>query len=86
MLKDDWVYVGHMLDTSQKALDFTSGLEKSDYDQDEPLRLALTHLVQMLGEAARQVSPAFQEINPEIPWHEIKWRMRALYSSMRGKA
>jgi uncharacterized protein with HEPN domain len=71
MFKDDWVYAGHMLDISHKALDFISGLEKADYDQDEPLRLALTHLVQMLGEAAPQVSPAFRETYPEIPWHEI---------------
>jgi len=71
MLKDDWIYIEHMLDISQKALDFTSGLGKADYDLDEPLRLALTHLVQMLGEAARQVSPTLREAYPEIPWHEI---------------
>jgi uncharacterized protein with HEPN domain len=71
MPKDDWVYIEHMLEISQKALDFTSGLEKADYDLDEPLRLALTHLVQMLGEAARQVSPTLREAYPEIPWHEI---------------
>lgn len=71
MPKDDWVYLGHMLDITQKALDFTSGLEKEDYISDEPLRLALTHLIQMLGEAARQVSQASRERYPEIPWHEI---------------
>jgi uncharacterized protein with HEPN domain len=56
---------------SQKALDFTAGLDKSNYDQDEPLRLALTHIVQILGEAARHVSAEFQLAHPEIPWHEI---------------
>jgi uncharacterized protein with HEPN domain len=71
MLRDEWVYVGHMLDMSQKALDFVSGLDKADYDQDEPLRLALTPIVQVLGEAANQVSPSFREQHPEIPWHEI---------------
>ena len=71
MLKDDWAYVGHMLDMSQKALDFVSGLNRTDYDQDEPLRLALTHIIQILGEAARQVSSEFRERHPQIPWHEI---------------
>jgi len=71
MSKYDWVYIGHMLDMSQKALDLTSGVTKDGYDQDETLRLALTHLIQVLGEAARHVSPAFQEAHPEIPWHEI---------------
>jgi uncharacterized protein with HEPN domain len=71
MSKYDWVYIGHMLDMSQKALDFTSGVTKDGYDQDETLRLALTHLIQVIGEAARHVSLAFQEAHPEIPWHEI---------------
>ncbi len=30
MLKDDWVYVGHMLDMGQKALDFTEGVVCQD--------------------------------------------------------
>ena len=71
MSKDDWVYIGHMLDMSQKALDFVTGLDKADYDQDEPLRLALAHIIQVLGEAARQVSPAFRDAHPRIPWREI---------------
>jgi len=28
MLKDDWVYVGHMLDMSQKAADFMAGVDR----------------------------------------------------------
>ena len=31
----------------------------------------MTHIVQVLGEAVRHVSPAFQSAHPEIPWHEI---------------
>lgn len=71
MSKDDWVYIGHMMDMSQKAVGFVSGIEKNDYDQDEPLRLALTHIIQILGEAAGRVSLEFRQEHPEIPWHEI---------------
>lgn len=46
-------------------------LNKVDYVRDEHLRLALTNLIQMLGEAARQVSLLFREAHPEIPWHAI---------------
>ncbi len=38
---------------------------------DENLRLALTHLIQIVGEAARRVSPEFVESHPQIPWSEI---------------
>jgi uncharacterized protein with HEPN domain len=41
------------------------------YDRDENLRLALTHLVQVIGEAGRHVSDAFREAHAEIPWAEI---------------
>jgi uncharacterized protein with HEPN domain len=35
------------------------------------LRLALTHLVELVGEAATQVAPETQAQYPEIPWPKI---------------
>lgn len=67
----DLVYVGHMLDMTRKALDKTHGITRDGYDADENLRLALTHLVQVIGEAARRVSREFCDEHPEIPWTEI---------------
>jgi uncharacterized protein with HEPN domain len=67
----DLVYVGHMLDMARKATDKTSGLARDAYDRDENLRLALTHLVQVIGEAARHISREFCDEHPEIPWTEI---------------
>jgi uncharacterized protein with HEPN domain len=33
--------------------------------------VALTHLVQVIGEAARQVSKEFMAAHPEVPWANI---------------
>jgi uncharacterized protein with HEPN domain len=55
MQKDDLVFVGHMLDTARKALDLVRGKSREDFDRDEVLDLALTHLLQVIGEAARRV-------------------------------
>ena len=71
MQKDDLVYVGHMLDTAEKAVHKIAGIDRSAYDADENLRLALAHLIQTIGEAARRVSPGFQQAHPEIPWTQI---------------
>src|SRR5712692_12091670 len=71
MQKDDLVYTGHMLDTARGATSKVVGQTRSEYDQDENLRMALAHLIQILGEAARHVSPAFQQAHPEIPWKQI---------------
>jgi len=67
----DLVYVGHMLDMARKAVIKTQGLSREAYDADENLRLALIHLIQVIGEAARQVSRPFADTHPEIPWSDI---------------
>ncbi|RQW76966.1 MAG: DUF86 domain-containing protein [Methanothrix sp.] len=66
MLNDEWVYVGHML-----ALEISSGKDKETYNQDLTLRLALTHLVQVIGEAAQRVSNTFRDAYADVPWREI---------------
>jgi uncharacterized protein with HEPN domain len=71
MPKDDAVYVGHMLDTIRTALRLVAGKTRGDYGQDEALRLALVHLIQVIGEAARRVSPEFSAAHPQIPWKAI---------------
>ena len=67
----DPVYVGHMLDMARKAVAKTAGLTHDSYEGDDNLRLALTHLVQVIGEAGRLVSREFCDEHPEIPWQEI---------------
>ena len=62
----DLVYVGHMLDMARKAVSKTQGISRETYDADENLRLAVIHLIQTIGEAARQVSREFCENHPDI--------------------
>ena len=71
MQKDEFVYVGHMLDKAHEALSLVRGKTHQDYDSDSILRLALTHLIQVIGEAARRVSPQFRDRHPQIPWEAI---------------
>ena len=67
----DLVYVGHRLDMARKAVAKVRDLPRETYDADENLRLALIHLVQVIGEAARQVSRDFAVTHPEVPWENI---------------
>lgn len=71
MAKDDLVYVGHMLEMSLQACDIIANKGRSDYEREIVLRLALTHLIQVIGEAAQQVSGEFQDRHPQVPWREI---------------
>ena len=71
MQRDDEVFVGHMLDLARKVAAKVSGTPRERFDGDENLRLALAHLLQTIGEAARRVSREFQGGHPEIPWAGI---------------
>ena len=71
MHKDDLVYLGHMYDTALKAWHKIAGKSRVDYDANEDLRLALAHLVQIIGEAARRVSAQTRQQHSHIPWNEI---------------
>jgi uncharacterized protein with HEPN domain len=70
-MKDDALYFGHMLDSARKAYSKISGINRAAYDADETLKLALAHLIQIIGEAAQHVSKESYAAHPEIPWHEI---------------
>jgi uncharacterized protein with HEPN domain len=69
--RDDQVYIEHMIDTANKAIGFVAGVSREEFDHNEQLRLAITHLLQIIGEAARRVSLKFRDAHPEIPWKAI---------------
>jgi uncharacterized protein with HEPN domain len=82
--EDDAVYVGHMLDMTRRAVKAIKNKPRAKYDKDDILRLGLTHLVQVIGEAARKVSARFQRALPEIPWRKIiGMRHRIVHDYMR---
>ena len=60
-----------MFDAATKAVEKVAGIGRSKFDRDETLRLVLTYLLQIIGEAARRVSVKFQDGHPEIPWKAI---------------
>ena len=68
---DDDIRLRHMLDYSRKAIAMIRGRERKDLDRDEMLCLALTRLVEIVGEAATRVSPAGQQRHVQIPWAQI---------------
>jgi uncharacterized protein with HEPN domain len=68
MLKDDEIRLRHMLDAALKAVSFVKGRSRSDLDSDEKLALAVTRLLEILGEAARGLSRDFKNSNPQIEW------------------
>ena len=65
------IRLNHMLDAAREALSFAEGRKRHDLDGDRMLVLALTKEVEIIGEAATNISKAFQDQTPHIPWAAI---------------
>lgn len=68
---EDIVRLRHMLDAALKIVEYTQKCSRSDLDKDEKLNLAVVRLLEVLGEAAKNVSDPCQAAYPEIPWRQI---------------
>jgi uncharacterized protein with HEPN domain len=60
-----------MIEAAEQALSFTRGRTPADLDSDAMLRMALTRTVEIVGEAAAQVSAAGRQELPDVPWAQI---------------
>jgi len=60
-----------MLEYARKAVAMGHGHIREDLDTDEKLNLALTRLVEIIGEAAARVSRDTKDQMKEVPWGQI---------------
>lgn len=74
-LPPDEVRIRHIRDAAETAARFIEGRQRADLEADEMLRLALTKLVEVIGEAAKQVSDETRARFPEAAWVDAS-RMR----------
>jgi uncharacterized protein with HEPN domain len=68
MTQPDDVRLRHLVAAAEKAVNYASQRSREDLDTDELLRLALTKLVEIVGEAAKQVSDGTRDQYPDVPW------------------
>jgi uncharacterized protein with HEPN domain len=61
----------HMRDYARKIVSLAVGKEKSDLEEDEVFCLAMTRLIELVGEAASKYPKEMQSAYPQIPWPKI---------------
>ncbi|HPD57459.1 MAG TPA: DUF86 domain-containing protein [Smithellaceae bacterium] len=68
---NDDIRLRHILDHAQEALVLTKGKGRPDLDIDRKLELALTRLLEIIGEAANLVPEKMREQHQQIPWRQM---------------
>ena len=69
--RDPKVTLRQMLDYAREVQTLGQGKQRADLDHDRLLELALTRLLEIIGEAANRVPPDIQTQYPAIPWAQI---------------
>lgn len=60
-----------MLEACERVQRFVARRTLADFVADDYFRSAVERQVEIIGEAARGVSDAFQDAHPEVPWRPI---------------
>jgi uncharacterized protein with HEPN domain len=71
MLRDDAIRLRHMLDAAREAIGFARGRVRADLDGDRMLVLSLVKDIEIIGEAAYQISQSTRDQLRNIPWDDI---------------
>ena len=71
MPREESEYLLDMVLAARKALSFTEGMSFADFERDERTVLSATKAIEIVGEAAGQVSEDTRQAHPDIPWRDI---------------
>jgi uncharacterized protein with HEPN domain len=74
-MKADGVYLSHMRDAIAKIERYLTGTDYETFTGNDMMIDAVIRELEILGEAARNLSLPFIEEHPDIPWSRIR-RMR----------
>lgn len=69
-MKDDRVYLLHVLDAAQRVLDYTCD-GRAAFFSDTKTQDAVIRNIEIIGEATKNLSEALKSAHPDIPWKRI---------------
>ena len=71
MKPDDRIRLQHMLDAAQEAITFLQMLHGERLGNNRLVSQAIVRLIEVVGEAATQISKEYKDEHPELPWAQI---------------
>ena len=71
MRQPDEAVLLDMLIFARRVRDRMAAVTHDEFDGDTDLQLAITHLIQIVGEAASRSSQTLRSSYPQVPWTQI---------------
>jgi len=71
MQRDDGAFLLDMLDSAQEAVSIVGDQTLTEFSEDRLNQLSVLKLIEIVGEAANQVSDETREAHPNIPWKDV---------------
>ena len=69
--RDDALRLQHMLDYARETIVLSKGRSRADLDSDRLFNLAMTRLVEIIGESAARLSEELRQAHSQVPWAQI---------------
>jgi len=70
-MKDDSIYIDHILNSINRILDYISGKDQEAFEADLVTQDAVVRQLEVIGEATKRVSKGLRSKNPDIPWSDM---------------
>jgi uncharacterized protein with HEPN domain len=70
MKREASVYIRHIADAIDKIEKYTGGVDEKTFLSNSLIQDAVIRQLEVIGEAAKRLSPELRQTNAEIPWQD----------------
>ena len=71
MIKDDTVFLRHILDAINKIQEYTQGMDYEGFRASSLVQDGVIRQLEIIGEATKNLSQEIREKHPAIPWKDM---------------
>ncbi|HPG39669.1 MAG TPA: DUF86 domain-containing protein [bacterium] len=71
MTRDDAVYLRHILDAIKRILEYLQNIDETEFKRNFLLQDGVIRQLEIIGEAAKQISQQTRNIYSNIPWKDM---------------
>jgi uncharacterized protein with HEPN domain len=71
-MKDDKVFLKHILDAIENIEEYLSGASYEDFSSNKMMVDAVVRELEIIGEASANITSGFQKEHPDVMWAKMK--------------